>query len=108
MQHGALCFHNVLTTMNLMAEKKNQEGALRVRLGESRKGKLDALLERRKISQQDALCAIVDWLVEQPDEVQTLVLGTLPDSLRPVAARMMLDQWLPEEPSHGRQKRRRA
>jgi hypothetical protein len=41
-------------------------------------------------SQVEALGRIIRWFTAQPDEVRALVMGTLPERLRPEAVRLMM------------------
>lgn len=59
-----------------MAQKETD--SLRVRLGEDLKPRLDALLADKRITQQAAIVAIIEWLLNQPPLTQSMVLGQIP------------------------------
>lgn len=78
-----------------VADKKSSDN-LRVRMNPGLKQQMDDAFSVHKISQQDGVNAIVSWFVDQPEEVRVLVLGTLPESVRSSAVRLMLERFDPE------------
>ena len=59
-------------------EKNQSDRPFKVRLDNGLKAQLNAMLRERKISQQDAGVALVDWIVQQDALVQLVVLGQVP------------------------------
>lgn len=57
-------------------EQKDYEN-LRIRMSPSTKATFDALIKRKKISQQDAIVSLVTMLMAQDDVVQSVLLGQI-------------------------------
>jgi hypothetical protein len=56
-----------------MKKKKNQKN-LRVQLRDSLKDRWDEMLDRKKMSQQDAVERLVEFILEQEDTIQSVIL----------------------------------
>jgi DUF917 family protein len=72
----------------VVAEEKQN---LKVRLKPAIKTAWDELLERKKISQQDAGTSLIQWILDQDDVLQSMVLGQVkpaPDLARVIAQRL--------------------
>lgn len=62
-------------------EDSKASDSLRVRMPPEQKVAWIELCDRKKISQQDAVTSLLQWLLEQEDIVQSMVIGqTAPDS----------------------------
>ena len=70
--------------------KMKQTADLRVRLGPDLKGRLDAVLNARKVSQQVGMVEVVEWFVSQDAMVQAMVLGLIPVEDRGSVAKIVL------------------
>jgi len=57
---------------------KGDSENLRVRLGEPLKAAFDRLLADKRITQQAAVIAMVEWLIAQNPLSQSMVLGQIP------------------------------
>lgn len=90
----------------LTTSKQSRKNDLRVRLTPELKQEVDALFERKNISQVKAVTAMLKWVVEQPDLVQSVVLGQIDDESAISVLRHVLNKM--ESRASPRKPRRRA
>lgn len=64
----------------------------RIRIPTFLKQRWDATCARKKISSQDAGAAMIEFLLNQPDAIQSGVFGQVDDETRVAAARWVIEQ----------------
>lgn len=65
---------------------------IRIRVSPDLKAKWSAMLEKRKISQQAAVVALMDWIVDQDPLLQLSIFGQVPESDGANIARIVLNR----------------
>lgn len=61
----------------VMPRQENSK-SIRLPLEGDRLKRWEDMLDARKISQQQAVYSLIDWIVQQPPMVQSMVLGQIP------------------------------
>lgn len=69
---------------------RDETDMIRVRLGEPLRNKWKSVLDARKISQQKAIVATIEWIVEQDALLQTMLFGQVPESDTAELAKIVL------------------
>ena len=74
---------------------------LRVRLAPGLKQRFDGVVDSSGMSQVSAVNRIVEWFCSQDEVTRAVVLGSIPESVRPDIARMLLERMVKDRSEAG-------
>jgi hypothetical protein len=81
-------------TAGIMVAVVSQPGLddFRIRIPQPLKEAWDAMAERKRIKQQDAGAALIEWFLSLPDLMQSSILGQIDDESQILVARLVLER----------------